>query len=743
MKILFSVKAFLNYLYNNLIDLIWVKKIRFEDGTEMTSLPVGANIYDIKKLSQAVIDKGWTYLCNSTKQMLPKAKIPTVFNDIENKYINCDKELSEFQKVAVNKSDLKCNYFYNEKLEKYCYLSSARPYKIYSSVTPNLATQTLEYTNDDNKYGNCFAIGKNIIVVAIDSVDIDNIRYYRFDIFDRDFNYLRRIEVNGGSTRKNSQVNIYFRRDTFFYTINGQYGDNDPFQFMVTIKDDVNVNSGTFYKDVFGYGYPTQILQYGEHCPFTNVVDDRFVYMITQRSGSNTSGRKVYKFDLDNNTFTYCGDRHDGETISNLCYHNGKFYEFTRYNNSNNVYESSDCANWTLISSFNTDKIGLIISLGDFCLCFGNNNIYSTTDFITFTVYKSNISTNSNLYKYYRNYIQTDDYFFAICQLATSGTTPYNFFGSTLIPKAYTDTYTINGTTVNIQYYKYEDWKICISDGGANDTNLDTVYNGLGYENYWLLDRNNQQLCLPRNSNLYTQMYVGDDYEDVTVPTGVWSAVALKTDLANVGGVTSGNVVTAYAINNFVNGTKNTVYQTSRPTVINFGASSTTSGYNWFLEVSTDNVNWKTIAGYQVQDGDPDSNAVFSVVIGGNLYWKLNTSLNSYLLRYAEVDSSATDLSMYKLKPQEIVISDTSITLDMILANKNYVFSSNAITDITFTACETSFEETTIEFSTGATAPTLTDNSGIVWVDGSAPTLNANKSYLIVIFNNKGFVKEY
>ena len=105
--------------------------------------------------------------------------------------------------------------------------------------------------------------------------------------------------------------------------------------------------------------------------------------------------------------------------------------------------------------------------------------------------------------------------------------------------------------------------------------------------------------------------------------------------------------------------------------------------------------------------------------------------------------TSAIDLTNYKQKAEEIIINDTAITISNILANKNYVFNSNAITSITLTACETSYEETTIEFSTGATAPTLTDNTGIVWVDGSAPTLNANKSYLIVIFNNLGFVKEY
>lgn len=101
------------------------------------------------------------------------------------------------------------------------------------------------------------------------------------------------------------------------------------------------------------------------------------------------------------------------------------------------------------------------------------------------------------------------------------------------------------------------------------------------------------------------------------------------------------------------------------------------------------------------------------------------------------------DLSNYKLKATTTTIDTASVTVSEIKANTNYVFSNNAITDITLSGCETSFEETTIEFATGSTAPTLTDNSGITWVDGSAPTLNASKSYIIVIFNKIGFVKEY
>lgn len=101
------------------------------------------------------------------------------------------------------------------------------------------------------------------------------------------------------------------------------------------------------------------------------------------------------------------------------------------------------------------------------------------------------------------------------------------------------------------------------------------------------------------------------------------------------------------------------------------------------------------------------------------------------------------DLTPYRTKAETITYTDTSKTIANVEANKNYVFS-NPISSITLTACETSFEETTIEFTT-ASSGTLgfTDNSGITWVDGSQPSLNNDKSYIIVIFNKIGFVKEY
>lgn len=99
------------------------------------------------------------------------------------------------------------------------------------------------------------------------------------------------------------------------------------------------------------------------------------------------------------------------------------------------------------------------------------------------------------------------------------------------------------------------------------------------------------------------------------------------------------------------------------------------------------------------------------------------------------------DLSNYKLKAETITISTASVTIANVQANKNYVLSSSALTDITLTACETSFEETSINFTTGSSAPTFTDNASIKWF-GGVPEMKANTTYTIVIFNKQAYWQE-
>jgi hypothetical protein len=102
-------------------------------------------------------------------------------------------------------------------------------------------------------------------------------------------------------------------------------------------------------------------------------------------------------------------------------------------------------------------------------------------------------------------------------------------------------------------------------------------------------------------------------------------------------------------------------------------------------------------------------------------------------------NKSGADLG---LTPSTVTITEASVTISEIKANTNYKLTSNALTDITFSGCETSYEVTTIEFTTGENDVTLYDNSGIDWADGETPVFYAYQHYLIVIFNKTGFVKE-
>lgn len=175
--------------------------------------------------------------------------------------------------------------------------------------------------------------------------------------------------------------------------------------------------------------------------------------------------------------------------------------------------------------------------------------------------------------------------------------------------------------------------------------------------------------------------------------------------------------------------------------------------YNSSFDTTLYNYGYSFTIG-QVYLGDSSGDFVTANI---GLSWDSGTSItdkteyadktNGILYLYQDTELTQIpliDLSNYKLKATTTIIDTASVTVSEIKANTNYVFSNNAITDITLSGCETSFEETSIEFTLPADISnfSFTDNSGITWVDGS-PTFNASKSYLIVIFNKLGFVKEY
>ena len=95
--------------------------------------------------------------------------------------------------------------------------------------------------------------------------------------------------------------------------------------------------------------------------------------------------------------------------------------------------------------------------------------------------------------------------------------------------------------------------------------------------------------------------------------------------------------VTKYALEHLVTGTKETVYQTTKPTVVIFGALSMQTNKSWFLDVSTDGVNFKTIAGAKLQLA---SETMQSVILDKDLYWQVRTDISStsdYRIEYSSL----------------------------------------------------------------------------------------------------------
>ena len=220
---------------------------------------------------------------------------------------------------------------------------------------------------------------------------------------------------------------------------------------------------------------------------------------------------------------------------------------------------------------------------------------------------------------------------------------------------------------------------------------------------------------------------------NITIPTDYGSFIGNLT--GNVTGNVSGNVtgnVSGSATKLAESDTRSTnenpsYYMSNYPhgIVSEFKILSTIgiSTTGWFGQLQT-YVQWDdSSGGYPTQIAiDPADNKVYRRVGTGNSTW-----------------SSWKEMADYPT-----VVTDNGDTISVAIAeNTDYKFTNAAITSITFSSCANSHLESSIEFDTGSTAPTLVDNSGITWVAGAAPVLNASKHYVIVIYNKQGFVKEY
>ena len=562
-----------------------------------------ANLFDIKTISEPTAQKGWSCISNAQPKRLAKADVPTVYDKLLEKLLGVDVSVSD-SPVTIN-SGVAAAHGYDCD-ETYLYATTAwgdgNGWLVKRTLLSNLPLTNWEslniYVGGDSS-GNSLCVGDNLIVAY-------NSNTSKICVHKKSDNSLyKELTITNGSNTANITKAIVNNTKVFFIAykdINSQY-------CLAKIEDNITSDIQTLITDLDGLSGNPVYISGGTFIFCCNgkiyKTEDNFqtyTQISTTVSGSADKPCSLYKIE---NKIVASGK--DGYSSGyKISYDNGDTWnDGTSFVNISGVCPNGWC---------DGNELYVFVHVLSWYECF----LYHTSDFVNWErigdIHPS-ISTPRIVFDK-----QNKDIFYQLDNR--------NFLYLGIIKTIYTDT--ING--IDIKYYKNGNWKICTPNiAVGNDTNLQSVYEYLGYLNYWWIDTTNEQITLQRNSNMWTFMYVGDDYIDSSLPNGNYYAYATKNDIPNV--------------------------------------------------------------------------------------------------------------NIYKEKAQTIEIDTASVTIDNVLANKNYVLSNNAITDITLTACETSMEETTIQFTTGSSAPTLTDNSGLVWFDG-IPTLQANTTYVIVIFNKQAFYQE-
>ena len=420
------------------------------------------NLYDIKYLSQAIADRGWAFMCHTTRQDLAKANVPTIYNDVVNKLNNSEKEMQSLTQLSLMGQRI----LYSSTLNKWFYSDESNG-NIY--VTDNFITSTV-YLSDT--YITEMICGNNIFL-AYDSVKS---KYIVKDLQTNETKNLTLsdIPLNSGAIRS-------IIKDNYIYVCPIA---RDNYTKIYKFYDDysiTNFQTITFSKNIYD-------IQYDNGYWYVLLADG--VYKGTDIN-TPSSFTRIYQDEIYDSSFLIVKDDFS-------CFLKSRnfpiVYTYDLYQNVNQTDNNFDILYSSAIPSY-PKLLNNLIWTNNSELKIMSININDFSTFVDTTVYDIkglDIDYNNDTIVY--------------------GSSD-NMYFTGLVNKQFTDTYNINGNSVVINYYAKNDFKICLADN-TNDTNLATVYSYLGYYNYYRLDTTNETVSLPRNSNLYSMMYVGDNYQD-------------------------------------------------------------------------------------------------------------------------------------------------------------------------------------------------------------------------------------
>lgn len=474
-----------------------------------------ANLYDIKTLSQAIADKGWACLCKEGN-FLSKDVAPTLYNDMVAKLDSADEDWSSIQ-AGLNKD--------NHGLTNLCYINN----KLYFTDNDNVF-YSLSYTSGSNviqvnNISNIISMhqGNNCIIALspfkaykINPTDNSVIElgsiedtYYEgiFKVFNGKIYFIPYNSAISEYTKIYEFVDDNSSSSMTVYNYNGYVSDvdfYDGYYYLVSLNDDVRyilkgLNLGNNdLADTSKWELVKQInnVNYDKYYTQIFFAEDKCVLFVFS---GGLRGYDYYVLDVNTfDTIYNTGYNQFGAYISQIVLCDNIFYGVKKELNleSRDVFTYCSIFDITNKSNWVTDS-----ELSDFDRPY-DIGFYSFLVLPTLQLFSINTSSSRQIY--HRGIAKT----------------------------VYTDTFVINGNTVTIDYAKAQDETKIVTEF-SQITPMQIIGNYFGYCNYFFLSQaiGYQGVNLPYNSNLWTMIYVGDDYQETNLPTGNSIPFALKTDL--------------------------------------------------------------------------------------------------------------------------------------------------------------------------------------------------------------------
>lgn len=418
-----------------------------------------AKLYDIKTLSQAISNKGWA--CISQDKQIAKSSVPTLKADLQSKRNDVDKSMS-WELISSNGIDTS-NEIYSQVIKGndgwyYCIRSRGNRLGKTKTFTYNSFTDL-----SDENFENVWFFEKITNSYALIKGDD------RMLLLNLDTDTISTVYNNGG-----------WAYDNFVKVIDNKivFGFDSTYWAYCDINDIATISTSM-----------VKVARATSPIPYYKIGNYWFgqangsVYRGTQiDSLSSWKGGWVYgmqaMFAINNTTLGVV----DGWHSRNLHY-----VDIETGDISTTIDVSNYFGTYGVIYDRGYSINGVIYAGQNYSLDGGNNWISLP------------INGQKSIIDNFLEFVTDRDHY----GRAYRGT-----FGAVI----YTDT--ING--VNQQYYFNSTYKMKFA---VNTTNKSSIVSYLGYWNYFYVEEDTN-ITLPQNNNLWTMMYVGDDYQESSVPSG-------------------------------------------------------------------------------------------------------------------------------------------------------------------------------------------------------------------------------